>query len=920
MEPERINRKKWSAPKTLRQIPIFISQRVEHFFYEVGFRIAQRPQKWLVGCSIVVLLCLGGLFRFRQEKNPLKLWVPPDSDFVRDTEWLMSHFSEGQRIQSIIMTGDNVLEPEALVQLNEITKRVIDAQTHATPKITWTDVCLKVPVISGYVERRRRDIGNLDDDFFEQEPEARLNSTKFEPVVYAPTELYCGVLNSLSKACLLFSILDIWDYNSTLIASQTKADIIAKFNSVKVSPTLGHPMNFSELLGGTQSDQNGRIISAKAVQTLWMVHVNFSRVDMDEIGNDAGTADWATPNVLVWESAFLDVLKRSTEELSNTNNSHKLTLYYEAGRSFGDISSSTMFQDIDKLIIGIILMSFYVQVILSKFNWVEWRFCLTSAGLLCVAGAFIIAVGVCSLFGVPYGPVHTSLPFMLMGLGVDDIFVMMASWEQILPSLHSFCVYAAVGVLVTFLLQVTFFVGFFTLDTRRIEAKRNGVLPCIIHENFEIKTVDSKNRVSWKLIDLLYSKIILTIPGKIIILLITISIASVGILGSNQLEQWFDSKWFLPKESYLSSYIQVHSEHYPQRGDEAAVYMGELDYHREFQKILSLTEKLMNDTNVQIIEPWPTDFAEFVTTYYGKDMKSTILDHEDFTQYLSKFLFSRSGGKYQRNFHFNSKLTCGIKVPRILVASIPFRFAIFSGPNEWIPAMDTVKEIAKESNIQGFVTVWSKMFGNWETDKVISQEVTRNLILALICVMGTTAVLIAEPQTCFWILLCVLLTLLDVCGFMFYWGLTVDIVSCIGLELAVGLSVDYAAHVAHAFLNTKSYNGKHDRTTRALTAVRHIGAAVMYGAGSTLLALSLLAGSQAYVFRAFFKIFLLVILFGLWHGLLMLPVVLSTVGPRALRDETTILAPPKRIPTISPLDEEKDIGAMAPLNNKDSDQ
>lgn len=52
--------------------------------------------------------------------------------------------------------------------------------------------------------------------------------------------------------------------------------------------------------------------------------------------------------------------------------------------------------------------------------------------MLCVGGAFVVAVGLCSLFGVPYGPVHSSLPFMLMGLGVDDIFVMMASWEEVL--------------------------------------------------------------------------------------------------------------------------------------------------------------------------------------------------------------------------------------------------------------------------------------------------------------------------------------------------------------------------------------------------------------------------------------------------------------------------------------------------------
>lgn len=64
--------------------------------------------------------------------------------------------------------------------------------------------------------------------------------------------------------------------------------------------------------------------------------------------------------------------------------------------------------------------------------------------------------------------------------------------------------------------------------------------------------------------------------------------------------------------------------------------------------------------------------------------------------------------------------------------------------------------------------------------------------------------------------------------------------------------------------------------------MEHIGAAVLYGAGSTLLAQSLLAFSDAYVFRTFFKIFFMVVLFGIWHGLILLPVILSTIGPRSL--------------------------------------
>lgn len=111
------------------------------FFQSLGLQIAKNPKKWMICTAIMVLGCVAGLFRFRQEKNPLKLWVPPDSDFIRDTEWLMSTFKEGQKIETLLLKANDVLEPEILYRLNEITKRVFDAQFN---KIAWTDVCFKL--------------------------------------------------------------------------------------------------------------------------------------------------------------------------------------------------------------------------------------------------------------------------------------------------------------------------------------------------------------------------------------------------------------------------------------------------------------------------------------------------------------------------------------------------------------------------------------------------------------------------------------------------------------------------------------------------------------------------------------------------------------------------------------------------------
>ena len=69
------------------------------------------------------------------------------------------------------------------------------------------------------------------------------------------------------------------------------------------------------------------------------------------------------------------------------------------------------------------------------------------------------------------------------------------------------------------------------------------------------------------------------------------------------------------------------------------------------------------------------------------------------------------------------------------------------------------------------------------------------------------------------------------------------------------------------------------RKERAKAAIVDMGVAVLNGGFSTLLAFILLAGSDSHVFSVFFKIFLLVVMFGLFHGLILLPVVLSLIGP-----------------------------------------
>ena len=84
-----------------------------------------------------------------------------------------------------------------------------------------------------------------------------------------------------------------------------------------------------------------------------------------------------------------------------------------------------------------------------------------------------------------------------------------------------------------------------------------------------------------------------------------------------------------------------------------------------------------------------------------------------------------------------------------------------------------------------------KEYSNWETDEVITRELIRNLCIALACVFLTTLILLADILGSVYVLVTVALSLVDLCGFMAAWDITIDVVSACNIIIAIGLCVDY---------------------------------------------------------------------------------------------------------------------------------
>merc|ERR1719370_423997 len=255
----------------------------------------------------------------------------------------------------------------------------------------------------------------------------------------------------------------------------------------------------------------------------------------------------------------------------------------------------------------------------------------------------------------------------------------------------------------------------------------------------------------------------------------------------------------------------------------------------------------------------------------GKDW--TDMSSTNFSSELANFLHSVRGARFARDFRFGGDLDCQKDAPPVLASRFSIEYRQFEGPEEHVPAR---REVEKVLNQSGLSTAFSfvKIYAAWETDEIIGEELWRNVLLAMACVTAVVLLLLANFRICILVILAIILTLTDIIGFLHFWGITIDIISCINIVLAIGLCVDYSVHICHAFLVAKG-----SKSERAVSAVESIGPAVLNGGVTTFLALVLLSGSTSHTFLTFFKVFVLTVVFGLFHGLVLLPVLLSLVGP-----------------------------------------
>ena len=130
---------------------------------------------------------------------------------------------------------------------------------------------------------------------------------------------------------------------------------------------------------------------------------------------------------------------------------------------------------------------------------------------------------------------------------------------------------------------------------------------------------------------------------------------------------------------------------------------------------------------------------------------------------------------------------------------------------------------------------------------------------------------------------CVFLVFFELMGIMWMFNVVIggypaemNAVFVVNLVTSLGFGVEFCNHIGMNFMRQRG-----TRTERAIKAMKEMGSSVIVGIASTkFLGVLVLAFAPSTLFKLYyFRMYLSIILLGVFNGLFFLPVILSLVGP-----------------------------------------
>uniref|UniRef100_A0A674CXJ0 Patched 2 n=1 Tax=Salmo trutta TaxID=8032 RepID=A0A674CXJ0_SALTR len=209
-------------------------------------------------------------------------------------------------------------------------------------------------------------------------------------------------------------------------------------------------------------------------------------------------------------------------------------------------------------------------------------------------------------------------------------------------------------------------------------------------------------------------------------------------------------------------------------------------------------------------------------------------------------------------------------------AQFPFYLNGLRQASDFIEGIESVRTICEEFTRKGVLNYPNGYpFLFWEQYIGLRHWFLLAVSVVLACTFLVCAILLLNPWTAGIIVFILAMMTVELFGIMGLIGIKLSAIPVVILIASVGIGVEFTVHIALAFLTAVG-----NRNRRSAVALEHMFAPVIDGAISTLLGVLMLAGSEFdFILRYFFAVLAILTVLGILNGLVLLPVLLSLMGP-----------------------------------------
>ncbi|XP_050388660.1 patched domain-containing protein 3 [Patella vulgata] len=618
-----------------------------------------------------------------------------------------------------------------------------------------------------------------------------------------------------------------------------------------------------------------------------------------------------------WEIGIMNYLPELQTSLNLTE------FAYSTSQSLNVELNRNTKKDIRNFSYSFTLMLIYATFTSSGGNCVANRGHLARAAVVAVGLSILASFGTLSLIGLKFVNIVGVMPFLVIGVGVDYSFIMMSGWAETyickknsieeriglmfrssgisvtiaamtdviafavgamsdFMSVRHFCIYTGLALLFCYLCHMTFFAGCLVIHARRVHANRHCVT-CQIRPTADQMRKDGANPVAvWCcsgfpprvreedesgceiLPRMVFTRFLLKPVVKVIVIISFMVYFGFAIWGVINLEQGLILNNLVSKDSYYQNYSNWFKNNYQTSFPVSVVFEDEMDYSQAgvskniHQLISNLTEIDFVKKNHTLC--WLTSYQESGRFFYNENYTP-----QEFVEGLQTFLMFYT--PFKNDIVFNDAKDAILKSRCYVFSSdVP-------GSSDQGKLMSDLRGTAERSPLSSFV--YSPYFMYFEQYNAIIPNTVQMVGAALGAMFLITVLLMPHPLMVFLVIVNLVMILTGIFGFMHYWNLTLSSITMIHLIMSVGFSVDYSVHICHGYLTSSGSN----RNARTSSTIAKASSPIWNAGLSSLIGISTLALSDSYVFESFFKVMVLVIAFGILHAALLLPVVLSIIGP-----------------------------------------